>query len=136
VYPPLPDPSGPGALERGRDAYRRRAWREAHAQLSAADGQLPLEPEDLQRLAITCSMLGRNADTPAYMARAYQGFVFRREPERAARAAFYTVVVLRLVACSPTVTSWTVAPASPRMERLSNTMPVTAAAGRGAEIGA
>jgi tetratricopeptide (TPR) repeat protein len=94
VYPPLPDSSGPGALERGRDAYRRRAWREAHAQLSAADGQLPLEPEDLQRLAITCSMLGRNADTPAYMARAYQGFVFRREPELAARAAFWLVLEL------------------------------------------
>jgi tetratricopeptide (TPR) repeat protein len=94
VYPPLPGRSAESALERGRDAYRRRAWREAHAQLSAADEQAPLEPDDLQRLATTCSMLGRNVDTAAYMTRAYQGFVARREPERAARAAFWLVLEL------------------------------------------
>ena len=94
VYPPLPDRSGQGALERGRDAYRRRAWREAYDRLSAADHDTPLEPEDLQRLGITCSMLGRSTDTAAYMARAYQGFVGRREPERAARAAFWLVLEL------------------------------------------
>jgi tetratricopeptide (TPR) repeat protein len=94
IYPPLPVGSGPDLLERGRDAYRRRAWREAHDRLAAADRETPLEPGDLERLAITCSMLGRNADTAAYMVRAYQGFVGRREPERAARAAFWLVLEL------------------------------------------
>jgi tetratricopeptide (TPR) repeat protein len=91
VYPPLP---GRSALERGRDAYRRRAWREAHDQLFAADRETPLEPDDLQRLAITCSMLGRDADSAACLARAYQGFLGREAPELAARAAFWLVLDL------------------------------------------
>jgi serine/threonine protein kinase len=94
VYPPLPSRSAESALQRGRDAYRRRAWREAQAQLSAADEQGALEAEDLERLAITCSMLGRTGDIPAFMTRAFQGFVARHEPERAARAAFWLVLEL------------------------------------------
>jgi serine/threonine-protein kinase len=44
VYPPLPEGSGVGALERGRDAYRRRAWGEAHTRLSAADREARSSP--------------------------------------------------------------------------------------------
>jgi tetratricopeptide (TPR) repeat protein len=94
TYPPLPDRSAVGALERGRDAYRRRAWGEAHARLSAADRDTPLEPEDLERLAVTCTMLGRDAESAAGLARAYQGFVGRNDRDRAARAAFWLVLDL------------------------------------------
>jgi tetratricopeptide (TPR) repeat protein len=94
VYPPLPEPSAAGALERGRDAYRRRAWGEAYARLSAADRETPLEPEDLERLAVTCTMLGRDAESDGCLARAYQAFVGRGAPERAARAAFWLVLDL------------------------------------------
>ena len=38
-------------LERGREAYARRAWADAFVQLSAADRESPLEAEDLERLA-------------------------------------------------------------------------------------
>ena len=94
VYPPLPEQSTVGALERGRDAYRRRAWGEAYARLSAADRETPLEPEDLERLAVTCSMLGRDTESADSLARAYQGFIGRDAPERAARAAFWLVLDL------------------------------------------
>jgi tetratricopeptide (TPR) repeat protein len=94
VFPPLPEQSTAAALERGRDAYRRRAWGEAHARLSAADRETPLEPEDLERLAVTCSMLGRDADSAACLARAYHGFVGRGDRDRAARAAFWLVLDL------------------------------------------
>jgi serine/threonine protein kinase len=94
VYPPLPDRSGLRPLERGRDAYRRRAWRESYDQLSAADRETPLEPEDLERLAVTCSMLGRDAESAGCLARAYQGFLGSAAPERAARAAFWLVLDL------------------------------------------
>jgi tetratricopeptide (TPR) repeat protein len=94
VFPPLPEGSGSGALERGRDAYRRRAWGEAYARLTAADRDGPLEPEDLERLAVTCTLLGRDAESAACLARAYQGFVGRSDRDRAARAAFWLVLDL------------------------------------------
>ena len=94
VYPPLPEPSAASALERGRDAYRRRAWGEAFARLSAADRESSLEPEDLERLAVTCTMLGRDAESAACLARAYQGFVGRNDRDRAARPAFWLVLDL------------------------------------------
>jgi len=94
VYPVLLEPSAAAALERGRDAYRRRAWGEAYARLSAADRETPLEPEDLERLAVTCTMLGRDAESDGCLARAYQAFVGRGAPERAARAAFWLVLDL------------------------------------------
>jgi tetratricopeptide (TPR) repeat protein len=94
VYPPLPEQATVGALERGRDAHRRRAWGEAYARLSTADRETPLEPEDLERLAVTCSMLGRDTESAALMARAHQGFIGRDAPARAARAAFWLVLDL------------------------------------------
>ena len=94
AFPPLPERSAVGALERGREVYRRRAWGEAYARLSAADRESPLEPEDLERLAVTCSMLGRDTESAGCLGRAYQGFVARGAPERAARAAFWLVLDL------------------------------------------
>ena len=94
TYPPLPDGSGVGALERGRDAYRRRAWRAAYAGFSAADGETPLAPEDLERLAVTCTMLGRESESAGLLARAFQGYQRSDAPERAARAAVWLVLDL------------------------------------------
>ncbi|HEU5041115.1 MAG TPA: protein kinase, partial [Gemmatimonadales bacterium] len=94
TYPPLPDASGAGAVERGRAAYRRRAWSEAYVQLSAADRQAALEAEDLERLAVTCTMLGRDAESAGFLARAYQGYQRSEAPERAARAAFWLILDL------------------------------------------
>jgi hypothetical protein len=37
------------ALERGRESFGRRAWQESYAQLSAANREAPLEPEELDR---------------------------------------------------------------------------------------
>ncbi len=81
--------SGAGALQRGRDAYDRRAWTEAYAQFTAADRVSPLDPEDLERLAITCFLLGRDTESTDYLARAQQGFLGKEKPERAARSAFW-----------------------------------------------
>jgi len=46
------------ALVRGRDAFARRAWREAHQALTLADQGESLEPEDLQRLAWSAGLIG------------------------------------------------------------------------------
>jgi tetratricopeptide (TPR) repeat protein len=86
---PVHPASSAGVLQRGRDAYRRRAWSEAHAQFTAADRASPLDAEDLERLAITCFLLGRDTESTDYLARAQQGFLGKNDPERAARSAFW-----------------------------------------------
>jgi hypothetical protein len=49
-------------LERGRESFERRAWGNAFDQLSAADQQTPLAPDDLERLAMAAYLVGRDAD--------------------------------------------------------------------------
>ncbi|HEX2362916.1 MAG TPA: LuxR C-terminal-related transcriptional regulator [Jiangellaceae bacterium] len=77
------------ALERGRDAYARRAWSDAFDQLSAADAESPLEPDDLERLGTAAGLIGRDDDSDAVGARAYDAFVGHGELTRAARCAFW-----------------------------------------------
>jgi DNA-binding CsgD family transcriptional regulator len=77
------------ALDRGRAAFGRRAWGDAYAQLSAADHQAPLAPEDLERLAIAAYLVGRDADSAEIWARAHQAFLSREDAERAARCALW-----------------------------------------------
>src|SRR5215207_2181543 len=76
-------------LDLGRASFGRRAWGDAYAQLSAADHDAPLAPEDLERLATAAHLVGRDADSSDSWARAHQAFVSRGDPERAARCAFW-----------------------------------------------
>src|SRR5215207_2087273 len=76
-------------LDLGRASFGRRAWGEAYAQLSAADHDAPLAPEDLERLATAAHLVGRDADSSDNWARAHQAFVRRGDPERASRCAFW-----------------------------------------------
>jgi DNA-binding NarL/FixJ family response regulator len=78
-----------GALDRGREAFRRQAWGEAYAALSAADRESPLEPEDLERLAMTADLTGRAAESTDLWARAHREFLGRGETRRAARCAYW-----------------------------------------------
>lgn len=75
------------SLEPGRESYRRGAWGDAYARLSAADGESPLEPEDLERLAVSAYLLGRDADSADLWARAYRELLGRGDAARAARCA-------------------------------------------------
>ena len=45
-------------LERGRAAFQRQSWSEAYAQLSAANGQMSLDADDLLQLALASSRIG------------------------------------------------------------------------------
>jgi hypothetical protein len=45
-------------LARGRASYARRAWMDAYTELSAADSDAPLEPEDLECLATAAYLVG------------------------------------------------------------------------------
>jgi DNA-binding CsgD family transcriptional regulator len=84
------------ALDRGRAALARRAWGDAYAELSAADREGPLAPEDLERLATAAHLTGRDADSADLWARAHRAFLDRGDPERAARCAFWLAFWLML----------------------------------------
>ena len=73
--------------ERGLDAFGRRAWSEAFAQLSSADEVEPLPPDDLDRLGLAAALIGRNDDCDRYWIRAHQAYVVAGDVQGAARVA-------------------------------------------------
>ena len=77
------------AIEGGREAYRRQAWGEAHAQLSAADGEATLEFEDLERLAVAAYMIGKDDESDDFWARAHHECLSVGDAARGARCAFW-----------------------------------------------
>jgi DNA-binding CsgD family transcriptional regulator len=76
-------------LERGRDAYARRAWTEACESLASADRAMPLAAEDLELLARSAYMLGRDDDYRSALERAHHAAVDAGDAARAARCAWW-----------------------------------------------
>jgi len=58
-------------LERARELYAQRAWRSAHAALSAVDRREPLAAADLERLATAAYMVGRQQEYYELLGRAH-----------------------------------------------------------------
>ena len=85
-----------GALERGRESFRRRAWGDAYAQLSAADRDAPLELDDLERLAAAAYLAGEDVVSTDAWVLAHQECVRADNPGRAVRCAFWLVIGLLL----------------------------------------
>ena len=75
-------------LERGREAYARRTWMDAYESLSRADQMSPLGAEDLELLATSAYMLGRDNELSG-LERAYHVYLDAGEALRAARCAFW-----------------------------------------------
>jgi DNA-binding NarL/FixJ family response regulator len=84
----LPD-AAPSALVRGRDAYARRAWADAHAALLEAEREAPLEVDDVERLARAAGLLARDDEFFLGLERAYEMHRARGDWERAAGCAFW-----------------------------------------------
>ncbi len=76
-----------GSLERGRDAFERRAWRSAFDELTAADQETALGLDDLERLAQAAYLIG--VTDVALQVRAHHVAVAAGLPTRAARIAFW-----------------------------------------------
>jgi DNA-binding NarL/FixJ family response regulator len=93
------------ALTRGREAYDRRAWREAFDHLSAVDHTMPLAAEDVERLATSAILIGRD-DGPDFWARAHQEFLNRGDTQRAARCAFWVAFLLMTAGKSARGSGW------------------------------
>jgi len=76
-------------LIRGRECYGRRAWADAFRALSLADQAGPLAGADLEQLAVSAYLVGRDDDYLATLERAHRAHLGAGEGLRAARAAFW-----------------------------------------------
>jgi DNA-binding CsgD family transcriptional regulator/tetratricopeptide (TPR) repeat protein len=86
-----------GHLARGRAAYRRRAWRDAFAELSASDHDRPLGAADLERLAQSAYLTNRDHDAIRTLERAHARYLDDGETVDAARCTFW--ISLGLLNC-------------------------------------
>jgi DNA-binding CsgD family transcriptional regulator len=74
-------------LERGRQAYRERAWRDAFEALSLADASSPLEPADVELLATSAALVGKRDAHLSQLERLHKLWLDQGENEQAAKAA-------------------------------------------------
>jgi DNA-binding CsgD family transcriptional regulator len=79
-------------IERGREAYAKRAWLDAHELLTGAHDEAPLDAQDLELLATTSFMLGRDDDCVAWLDRAHALHLDAGEVRRAVRCAAWIVL--------------------------------------------
>jgi DNA-binding CsgD family transcriptional regulator len=93
-------------LERGHAAYSSSAWQEAYASLSEADRAVPLGAEDLELLATSAYMLGREDDCMQILGRAFQRHSDDGATLRAARCAFWIGMQLALRGEMGPATGW------------------------------
>ena len=80
------------SLQRGRDAYERKAWPEAYAALAEADRATPLDAEDLDRLATAAGLIGLDDASAAARTRAFQRFLDGGDSRRAAGSALWRLL--------------------------------------------
>lgn len=80
---------GESAIERARGAFARCAWIDAYAAFSLAEREGPLDLEDLERMAWSAGLAGRDDEFLKLLERLHDAHLEQRAPMRAARAAFW-----------------------------------------------
>jgi ATP/maltotriose-dependent transcriptional regulator MalT len=93
-------------LERGRTAYESLAWTECYDALVLADEQSPLSAADLELLAVTAFMLGREDESTRALERAHQGHSEAGDRLRASRCGFWIGMTLLLRGELGPATGW------------------------------
>ncbi|CAH0228824.1 Transcriptional regulatory protein LiaR [Arthrobacter sp. Bi26] len=83
-------------LEIGRTAFGRQAWANAFAELSAADRGVRLEPDDLELLATSAYLIGRDDVGEQVLARAHRERLRRADRSGAARCGVWLAIHLVL----------------------------------------
>jgi len=76
-------------LELGRKLYLEQAWARAFDSFTSADREQPLGAEDLEMLARSAYMVGRDDDYVGGLERAHQAYVDRGDVPRAVRSGFW-----------------------------------------------
>ncbi len=76
-------------LERGRKSFATSAWLDAYESMSRADRSTALGADDLELLATSAYMLGRDDEWALALERAYQAHVDGAATQRAVRCAYW-----------------------------------------------
>ena len=76
-------------LDRGREAYERRAWLDAYEALSRADAEAPLRPRELELLGVSAAMVGRMDAYVAAFERMHRAWLEAGDALEAAAAAIW-----------------------------------------------
>ena len=95
-----------GALKRGRRAFEARDWAGSHAALTEAEATEPLSPDDLELLATSAYMLGREHELLRLLERAHQGWVDAGDVRAAARTAIWLCIHLALRREAGSASGW------------------------------
>jgi DNA-binding CsgD family transcriptional regulator len=95
-----------GDLARGREHYRLKAWAEAYISLTRADGRSLLGAEDLELLAVSAYLVGRDSQYLDALDRAYRAHLAAARSTRAARCAFWIGVRFLLRGEAGRATAW------------------------------
>jgi hypothetical protein len=78
-----------------REAFSRQDWKKAYADLSVADeARAEIAVEDLERLAISAYMLGKDEASADFWARPHAESMRQHDARRAARCAFWLLDLL------------------------------------------
>src|SRR5262245_38651432 len=77
-----------GGVERGRASCSDVAWQDAFELLSSADLAARLDPEDLELLAQSAYLIGRDDDYVRVLERAHRAYLDAGAVPRSARCAF------------------------------------------------
>jgi DNA-binding CsgD family transcriptional regulator/tetratricopeptide (TPR) repeat protein len=84
-----PNAAAVGNLDRARRSYLERAWADAFQAFSHADQDIPLEAEDLEQLALSAYLVGRDEEYLKALERAYNAHRDVGARLRAVRCAFW-----------------------------------------------
>src|SRR5919197_2536772 len=93
-------------LERGRDSYATWAWLDAYTSLLDADRSAPLAAADLELLATSAYMLGRDDDVLRALERAHQAYLEGGEVLPGVRCAFWLGINLVMQEQMSRATGW------------------------------
>ncbi|MPZ17310.1 MAG: helix-turn-helix transcriptional regulator [Luteitalea sp.] len=83
-------------LQHARECYGRRTWAAAYEAFSAADQKTPLDVDDLERLATSAYLIGRDLEFERCLDRLHRAYVEAGDRPRAARSAFWLCLSLLL----------------------------------------
>jgi DNA-binding CsgD family transcriptional regulator/tetratricopeptide (TPR) repeat protein len=103
------------AVEQGRGCFRQQAWGDAFAHLSAAEETTSLGIDDLERLAVSAYLAGKDEESADAWTRCHHGSLGMGDTARAARCAFWLGLGLMFRGEESRASGW-----FSRMQRLLN----------------
>lgn len=94
------------SVEHGRECYELREWSAAYEALARADSAFPLSGEDLQRLAVSAYLVGREPEFQQLHERLHRIHVESDDRPRAARCSFWLALSLLFRGESGQANAW------------------------------